>query len=237
LVRLGVPRRRLDEVEARAHRPPAAVYSDAMRVFARSAAERLLHADRRAAAAAALAEDPLVTLYDRADAVEWLDRLLYTDLTSYLAENVLVKVDRMTMAHGIEARSPLCDHRLVELAARLPSRWKRAPSGTGKLLLREVAAGVLPAAALGGPKRGFNMPVHAWMRTGPLRRTLDGLLADSRLVADGWLDGGALAAEAAPGRDGAAPLGNRLWSIYVLELWYRQMAGRPRQVSMTSQGS
>jgi asparagine synthase (glutamine-hydrolysing) len=193
-----------------------------MQIFDAPDVTRLLHPDHRAAADAALAEDPLALLHDHAPADEWLDRLMYTDLKSYLAECVLVKVDRMTMAHGIEARCPLLDHRLVELAARLPSSYKRAPGAAGKRILRAVAAGALPEWLLALPKRGFDLPVvQAWMR-GELRQSCAALLEQSTLVADGWLDGETLRAQLRPGDDGAASIGNRLWSLLVLELWYRQ---------------
>jgi asparagine synthase (glutamine-hydrolysing) len=147
---------------------------------------------------------------------------MYTDLRNYLSESVLVKVDRMTMAHGIEARSPLLDHRLVELAARMPGAWKRPPGSAGKQPLRQLAAQLFPAKLIDRPKRGFDIPMKSWMSGGPLRRSIEEVLRESLLVRDGWLAKGPLLAEIAPDRDGMARLGNRIWSLYILELWYRQ---------------
>jgi asparagine synthase (glutamine-hydrolysing) len=211
----GVSQARLDEVEARALRPAGRSYADAMSVFDAGSAARLLGPDHPAAPDQLLEE-----LHDEVRG-DWLDKLLYTDLRSYLSESVLVKVDRMTMAHGIEARSPLLDHRLVELAARLPAAWKRPPGKPGKQPLRELAAQLLPPHLVDRPKRGFDIPLKSWMSSGPLRQTVEQTLRESLLVRDGWLAREPLLAEVAPGRDGSAPLGNRLWSVYVLELWYR----------------
>jgi asparagine synthase (glutamine-hydrolysing) len=227
---LGTPEARVRQAEERAAMQPAALYARSMRVFDPGQANLLIHPDRRASAEAALADDPILRLYDEAPAREWLDRLLYTDLKSYLAENVLAKVDRMTMAHGIEARSPLLDHRLVELSSRLPAAWKRS-GGQGKRLLRSVASELLPREVIERPKRGFDIPVRAWMRSGPLREQLERDLAASELVRDGWLDAGAVGAQLRPHDDGDAPLGNRLWSLCVLELWYRQLRANDNQQS------
>ncbi|MCA1663727.1 MAG: asparagine synthase (glutamine-hydrolyzing), partial [Myxococcales bacterium] len=100
---LGVPRPRLDELEARARRSPGQVYADAMTVVDRHDAAALVAADHRVAALASLRDNYLERIHDDAPAHHWLDRLLHTDLCTYLAEGVLVKMDRMTMAHGVEA--------------------------------------------------------------------------------------------------------------------------------------
>src|SRR4029078_13543778 len=92
-----------------------------------------------------------------------LARALYLDLKTWLADDGLVKVDRMSMAHGLEVRCPLLYHRVLELAARLPSRLKL--DGTrSKVLLRRVAERRLPPEILARPKRGFAPPVSRWLR-------------------------------------------------------------------------
>ena len=80
-----------------------------------------------------------------------------------MVDDVLVKVDRMSMAHALEVRSPLLDHRIVEFAARLPGRLK-IDNQFGKLLLRRVAERRLPAEVLNQPKRGFSIPAGRWLR-------------------------------------------------------------------------
>ncbi len=221
---LGVSGARLDEVESRAARPAGRQYASVMSVFDETGAFALLSADHRAGSEAAVSDALIAELYDHADSDDWLDRLLYTDLRSYLAESVLVKVDRMTMAHGIEARSPLLDHRLVEWSARLPASWKRPLGQPGKLPLRKLAAEVLPPELVDRPKRGFDIPLARWMASGEVRAAVDETLRDSWLARDGWLDAASLAREIAPERGGQASLGNRLWSLFVLEKWYRLVA-------------
>jgi asparagine synthase (glutamine-hydrolysing) len=218
---LGVGRARLLEAEERAAHGGAAAHAAAMQTFTAGRAEGLFHPDHRPAVARSLADDPLLRLYDEAPPGEWLDRLLYTDLKSYLADGVLVKADRMTMACSLEARSPLLDHRIVERAARLPAAWKRPPGGEGKALLREVAGRSMPAWVMDRPKRGFNLPVKTWLTAGPFRAAVDDALGGSELVAHGVLDAAAVQRELADPRRGSSSIGNRLFSLYVLELWYR----------------
>src|SRR3989449_1914609 len=97
----------------------------------------------------------------------WLSRLQDVDLTSYLPLDILTKVDRMTMAHSIEARVPLLDHKLVEFAARIPPDMLLR-GGRSKHILKRAVAGLLPDWVLEKPKRGFAIPLGRWFR-GPLR--------------------------------------------------------------------
>jgi asparagine synthase (glutamine-hydrolysing) len=101
--------------------------------------------------------------YAGSDARDALGRSQFTDINFYLTDDVLVKVDRMSMAHALEVRSPLLDHRIIEFAARLPGRLK-IDNKLGKLLLRRVAERRLPAEVLNQPKRGFSIPADRWLR-------------------------------------------------------------------------
>lgn len=221
---LGVGAARLHDAERRADLGPARTYSALMRVFADGSVAQLFQGDHRAMVASALHDDPLLRLHDEAPARDWLDRMLYTDLKSYLAEGVLAKADRMSMACSLEARAPLLDHRIVELAARLPASWKR-PHGApaGKALLREVAGRVLPPQIIRRPKLGFDLPITSWLREGPLRAAMREAFDTSLLVSEGWLDRAALRSELDSPELGRASLGNRLFSLYVLELWFREV--------------
>jgi asparagine synthase (glutamine-hydrolysing) len=91
-----------------------------------------------------------------------LDQHIYVDLKTWLVDDILIKLDRATMAHGLEARAPLLDHRLVEFAARLPTHWKRRGL-RGKLVFRESQRSRLPTAVVEQRKRGFNAPVAHWL--------------------------------------------------------------------------
>jgi asparagine synthase (glutamine-hydrolysing) len=94
---------------------------------------------------------------------EPFERILAGDIATYLADDILVKVDRMTMANSLEARAPLLDHELLDFAGRLPFEMKLRGS-VGKYLLRKVASELLPAEVLNKPKQGFAIPIARWLR-------------------------------------------------------------------------
>ena len=147
-------------------------------------------------------------------------------LKIYLPNDVLVKVDRMSMQHSLEVRCPLLDRRLVELAFRLPQSLKRA-GRTGKHLLKQIARRRLPSDVVNYPKHGFTAPVGSWI-AGPYREQFRAELfsPDSHLaslidarVARRWFD-------AHVARQADHSFG--LWSLWMLERWSRaQRAGTP----------
>lgn len=106
-------------------------------------------------------EQYLVNLYAQCEGVDELDRMLWTDIMAYLPEELLVKVDRATMAHSLEARSPFLDHRLMEFAARLPSQYKLRGRNK-KHVLVEAVAPLFPEGFLNRPKMGFSVPLQSW---------------------------------------------------------------------------
>lgn len=168
----------------------------------------------------AQAETSLVELYDRAPANNRLDRTLFADVKSYLAGDLLVKADRMTMAASLEGRSPFLDHVLVEWAARLPVKYKLR-GRQGKVLLRKAFGDLLPSEVLGHAKQGFGIPVGAWLR-GPLaawsRQTL--LAPGSPLSA--WFQPQALAGLLAEHQAGRQDHGKRIWALACLAIWARR---------------
>jgi asparagine synthase (glutamine-hydrolysing) len=93
---------------------------------------------------------------------DWLGNQ-YRDLNHYLPLDILTKVDRMTMAHSLEARPPLLDHRLVEFAATIPARF-RLRNGTTKYLFKQAMRGVLPDSIIDRRKQGFAVPISRWFR-------------------------------------------------------------------------
>jgi len=120
--------------------------------------------------------------YRRADTADLLSRIQYLDVKTYLSDDICVKVDRASMAVSLEVRSPLLDHRLMELAARIPSRLKLR-NGSGKYIFKKAIRASLPEGIVDRPKQGFGVPIAEWFR-GELREQADQLLmADDGLLA------------------------------------------------------
>jgi asparagine synthase (glutamine-hydrolysing) len=128
-------------------------------------------------------------------------------------------MDRMTMAHGLEARSPLLDRALFDYVASLPDALKRS-GARGKIVLKHAVADLLPPAILSRPKHGFGVPLGAWFR-GDLRPLVhDTLLSSPRLARFLRLD--AVQALFAEHLSGRADRGHQLWTLLTLELWLRK---------------
>ena len=118
----------------------------------------------------------------------WLSALQYFDLHGYLPLDILTKVDRMSMAHSIEARVPLLDHKLVEFAATIPPELQ-LQNGERKYVFKRAMRGVLPEAVLSRPKRGFAIPLGRWLR-GPLAPFVHDLLLSETSLGRGIFDRG-----------------------------------------------
>ena len=158
--------------------------------------------------------------YDGCGSRDPLDRALYVDVKTYLVDDIMTKVDKMSMAVSLESREPLLDHKLLEFAARVPSSLK-LKNGQGKYLLRRLLERRVPKSIVDRPKQGFAAPIGAWLR-GPLAPMADALLRDGRLRDRGVFDDRAVAALWTEHRDGRKDHCHRLWSLVMLELWFRQ---------------
>jgi len=148
-----------------------------------------------------------------------LSDFLAYDFSTRFAGEYLTKVDGGAMYHALEARSPFLDSALWNYVARLPAAL-RLRGDVSKALLRALAARRISQRVASGRKRGFNVPARAWITT-RWRDDVADVLANSRLAADGWLDGGALARcrqELLAGRQATL----QHWYVYVLEHWYRE---------------
>jgi asparagine synthase (glutamine-hydrolysing) len=113
-----------------------------------------------------------------------VERMMAQDMLGYLADDILVKVDRAAMAVSLETRVPLLDPEVVEFAWRLPLGLK-IRAGTTKWILRQVLYGHVPRELIERPKMGFGIPLADWLR-GPLRDWAEALIAEPRLVAEGY---------------------------------------------------
>jgi asparagine synthase (glutamine-hydrolysing) len=149
-----------------------------------------------------------------------VDKLLEVDVSTYLVDDLIAKIDIATMAHGLEGRSPLLDHQLMQLAASIPARYK-VRGREKKWILRRALRGWLPDSILDRPKQGFTVPLSAWLRS-DLRPWAKEVLLDPVSIDRGYFDPQAvrgLLDRHDAGTDGDA---KRIWALVMLELWHRE---------------
>jgi len=169
--------------------------------------------------------DPLSGPKDRLERFsgDWLSALQYADFHHYLPLDILTKVDRMSMAHSIEARVPLLDHVFIETAAKIPSSLKLR-DGRGKHVFKEAMAGVLPDSILDRRKQGFGIPLDRWFR-GRLSSYVRDLLLSPRAIQRGIFEPDYIRALLAH-NDRGRQLGSQLWLLISFELWCRMFLDR-----------
>ena len=148
-----------------------------------------------------------------------LDRMLAADLALWLADDLLMKMDKMSMAASIEARVPLLDHPLVEWAARLPDLHK-VRGWSGKVLLKRMARRRLPASVIDRPKVGFTVPLSPWFR-GPLRELVADTLLSPSCLGRGYYDATVLRGYVTDHLEGRRDRARELWTLLTIELWHR----------------
>ena len=146
-------------------------------------------------------------------------QMMYCDATSYLPDDILAKVDRASMAVSLETRVPFLDHRVAEVAARIPLSMK-IQGRRGKRILRQLLATELPEHLFERPKAGFAVPVGEWIR-GPLRPWAEDLLDPARMSEEGWFDPkivGRRWHDHLTRRRDSTPA---LWAVLMFQAWYR----------------
>ncbi len=156
-------------------------------------------------------------------------RMMYSDATSYLPDDILCKVDRASMACSLETRVPFLDHRVARLAARIPLAHKIS-GGHGKTILRRLLYRHLPASLFERPKAGFAVPVGSWLR-GPLRDWAEDLLDPSRMSQEGWFNQSLVADRWRDHLTGRRDSTQALWAILMFQAWLRKQNSRVESVS------
>lgn len=149
-----------------------------------------------------------------------LGHLQRADIADYLPNDILTKVDRMTMAHGLEARAPLLIPEVAEFGLTLPAALKLGTLGPPKRVLRHLVTERLGPEIGHAKKQGFSIPIHPWLR-GPLRPALENLLSKESIEATGFLDPQSVLREKQRHLSGEAQLGFELWGLMVLVEWHR----------------
>lgn len=182
--------------------------------------DRLYHPDFRARVDRCAAHY-LEHVYD-SGSLDAYDRVFRMDLLSYLPEDLLVKVDRASMAHGLECRSPLLDQRLVEFACHLPARWK-IRRGRSKYIFKDAVRSLFPSGFLDRRKMGFSVPIGEWFRS-EWKSWVTGALLAGPLARRSILDRGELQAILAEHGSGHRNHETLIWNLAMLSLWFEQNA-------------
>jgi len=171
--------------------------------------------------------ETVLPFYTGSDARTALARSQNADIHFYMTDDVLVKADRMSMAHSLEVRCPLLDYRLLEFGVRLPDALK-VSGNKGKLVLRELAARRLPEEVRNRPKQGFSIPAAKWLRQ-DLRPMAESLLFDAARPFAGLLDERVVRGMWQEHVAGARDHSVFLWGLMMLSLWRRTstLEGRP----------
>lgn len=151
-------------------------------------------------------------------------RLQHVDAISYLPDDILVKVDRMSMTHSLEARVPILDHRVVDFARRIPTEW-RVRGGQGKWLLKRLAERYLPREVIFRPKKGFSLPMDRWMREDIQDFAGEVLEANARVRP--YLSMESVRRIVREHRSGRRDHSGALWRIIFLEQWLKHATSHP----------
>lgn len=154
--------------------------------------------------------------YNALDEADHLARILYTDLKMFLPGDILVKVDRMSMANSLEVRSPLLDHKVIEFAAKIPSRFKMK-GHEKKYILKKSFQKILPNDILNRKKHGFDVPLDRWFKNELSQMAEDKLLNNKAITS--FLNQGYITKLWEDHQRGIAHNGALLWTLFIFSLW------------------
>jgi asparagine synthase (glutamine-hydrolysing) len=174
----------------------------------------------------------LVESFRKSDASDLVNATLDVDVNNYLPDDLLVKVDIATMAYGLEGRSPLLDHRIMEFAASLPASLKLR-GATQKYILKEAVGPLLPRDILERPKMGFGVPLEGWFRA-DLKPLAYDVLLSRQLRERGYFNEPVIRRLLDEHTRGERSWHYQLWNLLVLELWHRTFIDRQPAVCATS---
>ncbi|MCI0696959.1 asparagine synthase (glutamine-hydrolyzing) [candidate division KSB1 bacterium] len=158
--------------------------------------------------------------FANADSQDYVNRQLYVDIKTYLCDDIMVKVDRMSMATSLEARAPFLDYRVVEYAATIPSAMKIRGTQT-KYILKKAMAPLLPPEIVNRGKEGFSIPIKNWLRQ-ELRPMMLDILAPARIRRDGLFNADYVQKLVNEHLQGAENHSHRLWALMVFSIWRDQ---------------
>ncbi len=161
--------------------------------------------------------DPLLRLQEQLRMEDFVARMMLLDLKSYLPEDMLVKVDRASMAVSLEVRAPFLDQRVVEFVWRLPQHYK-IRNGASKWLLRQILYQYVPRELIERPKSGFGIPIGQWLR-GPLKCWAEELLAEKKLEQEGFFRSEVVARHWQEHQSGRRNWEYRLWALLMFQAW------------------
>ncbi|MGE5359480.1 MAG: asparagine synthase (glutamine-hydrolyzing) [Bacteroidales bacterium] len=199
-------------------------YLDAISMFHADEQLALIAPELRRRIQVTDARGAMASRLDRFAALPWSSRMMRLDFETYLPEDVLTKVDRMSMAHSIESRVPLLDNEVVAFAASLPASFK-IREGVRKHVLKRAAGRLLPPSILARRKQGFGVPLGTWFK-GNLRELFGDVLRSATTAQRGYFDRAFVDRMVGEHLSGRRDHTLRLWQLVVFELWHRQYLDR-----------
>ncbi|MFZ5862710.1 MAG: asparagine synthase (glutamine-hydrolyzing) [Nitrospirota bacterium] len=203
-------------IQERYHNYAAVYRADEMR--------SLFNRDARNGASSRASETAFAQAFSRTRSCDPLTQMMFCDLAVYLPDDLLVLSDRLSMAHSLEVRAPFIDHRLLEFSATIPSHLKMRGL-TKKYLLKQAFAPILPAAILSRKKRGFSVPLAAWLR-GALRPALMEWLSETRVKRLGLFNQRYVATLVSEHLSCRHNHENRLWLLLMFSMWHHRYVER-----------
>ena len=181
--------------------------------------EQILHGDLRRQLGGYDSLDVLRYYYERAETTDPLSRIQYVDIKTYLTDDILVKVDRASMAHSLEVRAPILDHKLMELAASMPSSLK-LQGMNGKYIFKKALERLLPESVLYRKKMGFGVPLAQWFRD-DLKELAHSVIFSRR--DDSFLDESTVKRVWQEHQSGLRDRSTELWTLFMFRIWKKRV--------------